>query len=124
MSKIKEIPFLNFKVFAISYGGFFGESGYFEFIEENLSEELLFLVYMAGALFVGFSKEKNEDEFIAKIRLESLMWATYIHYGLLTLSVIFIYGWGFLTIMMYNMFVLLIIFIIRFNFILFRSKNS
>jgi hypothetical protein len=73
-------------------------------------------------MMVGFSKEKNEDEYIANLRLSSLMWAVWVNYALLLLSFIFVYGMGFLHVMIYNMFTVLIIFIGRFNLILFKNK--
>ena len=73
-------------------------------------------------MMVGFSKEKNEDEYIANLRLSSLMWAVWVNYVLLLLCFIFVYGMGFLHVMIYNMFTVLIIFIGRFNLILFKNK--
>jgi hypothetical protein len=72
---------------------------------------------------VGFSKEKNEDEFIANLRLSSLLWAVLVNYGLLLLAFVFVYGFPFLNVMVYNMFTVLIIFIARFNYILHRNSN-
>jgi hypothetical protein len=82
------------------------------------------VVFIVGALFVGFSREKKEDEFIANLRLSSLMWAVWVNYILLLLAFIFIYGMGFLHVMIYNMFTVILIFIGRFNFILFKNKMS
>ena len=50
------------------------------------------------------------------------MWAVWVNYVLLLLSFIFVYGMGFLHVMIYNMFTVLIIFIGRFNLILFKNK--
>lgn len=77
-----------------------------------------------SSLFIAFSKEKEEDEYLTKIRLESLVWATYINYGLLLVSIWIFYGFGFLDILVYNMFSLLIIFIIRFNFYKYKLQRS
>lgn len=81
------------------------------------------LVILSAILF-AFSKEKDEDEFIAKIRLESLVWATYINYALLLISFLVIYGLGFINVMLCNMFTLLIFFIIRFNFYKYKLQRS
>ena len=67
---------------------------------------------------------KDEDEYIAQIRLESLLWATYINYGFLLFSILFVYGLGFYQIMVFNIFTLLVIFLVRFNFILYKSAKS
>lgn len=94
------------------------------------SEHLYMGYTIAGVLLIlsavifAFSKEKDEDEYIAKIRLESLVWATYINYGLLLISFLVIYGLGFINVMLYNMFTLLIFFIIRFNFYKYKLQRS
>jgi Ca2+-dependent lipid-binding protein len=77
-----------------------------------------------GAVMVAFAKEKHEDEFIAKIRLESFLWATYINYAILLFSFLFFYGIGFMYVMIFNMFTIIILFIVRFNYILYRSTKQ
>ena len=85
------------------------------------------ILFTIGALFVGFSKQKNEDEYIASVRHDSLLWATYVNYMLLILSMLFIYDAGFFTVMVYNMFTVLIIFLLsqktKLNF-LFNLKKE
>ena len=66
--------------------------------------------------------EKNEDEYIAGLRLSSLLWAVCVSYLLLLIAFVLVYGTPFLNVMVYNMFTVLIIFIIRFNYLL--HKNS
>lgn len=61
----------------------------FRSINENRLSSIVGVLFMTGALFVAFSREKTEDEFIAKIRLESLLWATYINYGVLLFCFLF-----------------------------------
>jgi len=114
-----KIQFPDIKVLSI----YDGSKTWFSFINNTINDEIITLLFIIGACFVGFSREKREDEFIAKNRMESLLWASYINYALLVLSVIFVYDIGFLNIMIYNMFTLLIIFIIRFNLVLIRSKK-
>ncbi|HNX85002.1 MAG TPA: hypothetical protein PKK03_11175, partial [Bacteroidales bacterium] len=80
--------------------------------------------FIISAFFVAFSREKTEDEFIARIRLESLLWATYINYGILLFCFMFFYDFGFFYVMIINMFTVLVIFIIRFQYLLHRAKKS
>ncbi|MEI6696773.1 MAG: hypothetical protein WCO13_11960 [Bacteroidota bacterium] len=119
-----EIPFLNIKVFAVVSDKFFGTYETFKFIEQNITNELMGSLIILGALFLAFSKEKNEDEYIGKIRLESLLWATYINYALLLFCILFIYGMSFFSVMMYNMVALLIFFLIRFNLMLYKLRRQ
>jgi len=115
---------LNTKVFAIVNNEILGKSQFFTFINTNITNTLVGILFIVGALLVGFSKEKNEDEFIANLRLSSLLWAVLINYILLLFSFAFIYGTAFLNVMLYNMFTVLIIFIARFNYVLYSNSKS
>lgn len=115
---------INSKVFAIYSDEIFSKSKTFQCIETNITPTLIGLLFMIGALLVTFSKEKSEDEYISSLRLASLQWAILVNYILLFLSFLFIYGLGFIDVMVYNMFTVLIIFIARFNYVLFISKKS
>jgi len=123
-----EIKFLDTKVFAIYSAGLniFGEGKVTSFglEKDNITDEIVSILFIVGAVMVAFSKEKQEDEFIAKTRLESLVWATYINYAILILCIIFFYGSGFFMVMIFNLFTILLIFIIRFNYFLYKSKKS
>lgn len=94
---------------------------FFGFTKTNTVVGTLFLI---GAMLVSFSQEKIEDEYIANLRLSSLLWALLVSHGLLLIAFLFVYGIPFLNVMMYNMFTTLIIFIIRFNYILSRDSRS
>jgi small-conductance mechanosensitive channel len=116
--------FLDLKVFAVFSDDFFGSDTIFGLVKNNITDEIVGILFIIGALFVAFSKEKQEDEFIAKTRLESLVWATYINYVILILCFMFFYDGGFWWVMIINMFTILIFFIFRFYLILYMSKKS
>ncbi|HQW11935.1 MAG TPA: hypothetical protein PK076_05170 [Saprospiraceae bacterium] len=111
------------KVFAIFNKEIFGQSQFFTLFETNITLTVVGVLFIIGAMMVGFSKEKREDEFIAKLRLSSLLWAVWVNYALLFLAFFFVYGTDFLTVMMYNMFTILIIFIVRFNYLLYKNSK-
>ena len=100
------------------------ESKLWEVIEDDFTQELIGILFIVSAIFVAFSKEKNEDEYIAKIRLESLLWATYATFAIQIFCLLFFYELTFLKSMIVNMFTLLIVFIVRYNFIIYRSKSQ
>lgn len=116
---------LSFKatVFAVYSDPLLGDSQVLQFVQTNIIPTVTGVLFIIGALLVGFSKEKNEDEYIASLRLSSLLWAVFVNYILLLISFIFIYGMAFLSVMLYNMFTVLIIFIARFNYLLFRNSK-
>ncbi len=119
-----ELAFLDARVFAIYDDEIMGETIYFKMTDNNLTDEILGILLLIGSVLVAFSKEKDEDEFIMKIRLESLLWATFVNVGFLLFCLMFIYGMMFFTVMMLNMYSLLILFIIRFNIIMYRTKKQ
>ncbi len=98
--------------------------GIFRIIKTDMNLTIWCIIAIAGLLFVAFSRLKSEDEYIAKIRYESLLWAVYINFILLIIATIFFYSEDFLGIIFYNMFTPLIIFIIRFHFLLIKLHKS
>jgi len=89
----------------------------------NLTDELALTGIIVGLLFIAFAREKTEDEYIAQTRLESLKWAVLINYILLLVATWLVHGFAYIDVMMYNMLTVLIIFIIRFNYVLNSSKK-
>ena len=115
--------FLNFHVFAIANQGFFKPVSFFSITQTNVFGDICALLLIIGAFLIAFSKEKTEDEYISKIRLDSLLWATYLNYAILILAIVFVYGLAFLWILIFNMFTTLFFFLIRFNWILYKTKS-
>ncbi len=115
---------LEATVFAIYDGGLFDPAKAFVLIDNSIVDELVAAGAIIGGVLAAFSEEKDEDEYIAKIRLESLLWATYINYGFLLFSVLFIYGLGFYQVMLFNMFTVLFIFLVRFNYVLYKTSRA
>ncbi|HVB02428.1 MAG TPA: hypothetical protein VNE41_01790 [Chitinophagaceae bacterium] len=111
------------RVFAIFPGDIFGFTRPFSFIRTNITDTVVGILCIGGAMLVAFSREKKEDEYIASIRFSSLLWAVCINYFFLLLAFLFVYGTSFLTVMVYNMFTVLILFITRFNYLLFKHAK-
>ena len=97
------------------------ENGFFKIIENSIVDELAVLAIIIGGLLVGFSKEKIEDEFVYKLRKDSLVWAIIFNYTVLIFAVLFIYSFTFFDVLVFNMFTPLIFFIFRFNFLKHKS---
>ena len=89
----------------------------------DISHTVIVGLMIVGGLLVAFSKEKKEDEYISNLRLSSFQWALLISYLLLFLANFFLYGWQFLNLMALNMFTPLFLFILRFNYLIYRTKN-
>ncbi len=115
---------INTTVFAICSNEYLGNTHYFSFIKTDIVNTVVGVLFIIGGLLVGFAREKNEDEYISNLRLNSLLWAVLVNYLLLLFMFIFIYGLGFLNVMIYNMFTTLVIFIAKFNYSLFRNSKT
>lgn len=107
--------YIKVKVFSIYEDPIFGKSKFFTIVEKGIFDELVSILIIVGGLIVGFTKEKIEDEFIYKIRKDSLVWALIVNYIVLLVAVVFVYDITFLHVLFFNMFTPLIIFIIRFT---------
>lgn len=92
--------------------------------QQNLTDELALTGIIIGLLFIAFSSEREEDEFINKIRLESLQWAVLLNYILLIIATWVIYDTAYFDVMIYNMLTILLLFIFRFHIILWRYQYS
>jgi hypothetical protein len=89
-----------------------------EALSNNLTDELASVLFMVCLILIAFSEEKEEDEFISMLRLESLQWSVYFNYGLLIIAILFIYDMAFFQALIYNMYSILVFFILRFNYVL------
>lgn len=118
-----EFEFLDSKVFTFYSNGLGGEETVMGFLRGNYTNTIVGILFLLGAVLVAFSKEKHEDEFIAKTRLESLVWAVYVNYAVLALCMLFFFNLEFLMVMIFNMFTVLIFFILRFYFILYKTNK-
>lgn len=116
--------FLEISVFAIANQGFMQQTEYFTFLEKNITVDLALIMLITGGVLVCFSKEKLEDEYIRALRLESLVWAVVINYALLLLAIIFLHGLSFFYALTANMITILLIFILRFEWIKQKIKKE
>ncbi|WP_395044327.1 hypothetical protein [Flavobacterium sp.] len=115
---------MNIKVFAIYKTNILGDPQVFTFINNHFFDETLTIIFIISVLLIGFSKLKNEDEMIAKIRYESLVWATYFNLFLLLFNTLFFYGLFYGNFIILNIFSQLLFFIIRFHYKIYQLNKS
>lgn len=116
--------YFKIRVFAMINDQLISKPNYFTFVENGILDELILISIIVGALLVGFSKTKNEDEYISKIRYESLVWATYFNFTLIILSTVFVYGFQYFNVLLANVFAMLLFFIIRFHYMIYKLNKS
>ncbi len=90
----------------------------------NLTNTLLGILLIIGGLLLMLSKAKQEDEYISELRLNALLWAVVVNYAMLLLALMLVFDFNFLYVMIYNMFTILLIFILRFEYLLYQAKKS
>ena len=71
---------------------------------------------VSGAILATCSREKIEDEMVRQVRLSSLLVALYANYAVLIVCSLLVYDLDFLLVMMYNMFTMLLIFMVVFRY--------
>lgn len=115
----------EFSWLTIQFGedqGFFSEL--FDPSKENFTLEIALIGVFVSLFLIAFSREKEEDEYIQKLRLDSLLVACYANTFILILGTVLFYGFGYLEFMGYNMFTIQLIFIARFRWVLHKQKQS
>ncbi len=80
------------------------------------------LIYLSMVMIL-FSRNKNEDEYITKIRLDALAWAVIINSFLLIIFSTAFWFDSFYIVLYGNLYSLLIIAIIRFYYLYFKTKS-
>lgn len=120
------LPEINFKMPSLYFDTFFddeNESGFFRMARAN-SLSIAMILLTIGLLFIGFSKEKVEDEFVQYLRAQSLIWATYATAILFIVATLLIYGISYIYIPFLVFYVFLILFIIKFKVELYRFNKG
>ena len=120
------LPEFHFKMPSLYFDTFFddeNESGFFRMARTN-TLSLAMPVLTIGLLFIGFSKEKVEDEFVQYLRTQSLIWATYVTAALFIITTLLIYGISYLYVPFLVFFVFLILFIVKFRIEVHRANKG
>lgn len=84
--------------------------------------DLLSMLPLSLLLWV-YSREREEDEFINSTRLEAMQIAVYVNYAILLLSNFFVFGVDFLGIQLVNLVTIPLIFLLWFNFKVYRISR-
>ena len=120
------LPEIHFKMPSLYFDTFFddeNESGFFRMATAN-SLSIAMILLTIGLLFIGFSKEKVEDEFVQYLRAQSLIWATYVTAILFIATTLLIYGIAYIYVPFLVFYVFLILFIIKFRIELHRFNKG
>lgn len=95
-----------------------------DFADYNLTNELALTGIALGLLMVAFAQEKTEDEYVSHLRLKSWQWSVLVSYAVTFLIIFTFYGFNFLSGLIHNIYTVLIVFIIKFNWSLYKFRKE
>lgn len=110
---------VELRVFAL-----FSQKGFAKMITTDFWNDSIIIILTISLLFIGFSREKDEDEYISRLRGESLVWATIAYSVFILLATCLVYDMSFLGVLFCAPFITLILFIIKFNIALYRFRKE
>ena len=100
----------------------FVETKIFATFNTNFADELIMLLFVIGFSLVALSREKNESDKLDFIRAKALVKALISNTLLLVLSVLFVYGSGFIAILVLNLFSFLVFYVCIFYYL--KKKDN
>ncbi|MDO5443359.1 MAG: hypothetical protein Q4G10_06775 [Bacteroidia bacterium] len=74
--------------------------------------------------FIALSKEKDEDEMTALIRMKSFVFSFWVMAAILAFSILFVYGIMFMEFAFVAVFLVFLIYIVKFNFAMRRIRRE
>ena len=93
-------------------------------LKDPLINNYIVIGLWLGVLFVGCSREKIEDEMIARIRLNALLIALYIQATFIIVATFVCNNLDYLTVMMYNLVTYPLIFVTAYRSMLWRARKE
>ena len=100
------------------------ENKFFVTLTTNVTDDLILVLLISGFGFVVFSNERTESENLDLIRASALAKASITNIVFLLLSVFFIYGNGFIAIMVINLFSVSLFYLFFFYFLIHNKSIS
>ena len=99
-------------VFAV-YSSFL-ETKTFATFRTNVADEITLILILAGLSLIVFSKEKHEAAGMDALRLKALFMALILNILFLLFSILFIFGTGFIAMLVLNIFSFVILYLVFF----------
>lgn len=91
---------------------------------DHLCNNIVLFGILLGVLFITCSRERIEDECIARIRLNALLGALYATFGLTLITALVLYDFKFLYFMIFNLCLLPVLFLIIEQLLLWRFRQE
>ena len=82
----------------------------------DLVTEVGMMGLLVSLCFIALSREKDEDEMTAHIRMESFVWSLWFTSAILAFGILFIMGLNFLSFALVALYLYYLVYILKFNF--------
>ena len=115
---------VNLSAFDVWMPALVGYSGWFTIEDTNLIDEIAMLGLLVSLVFIGLSRERDEDEMTAHIRMQSFVWSAWATSAAIALGIFFVYGIEFVTFMLVAMYLYLMLYAIKFNLAMYRERKE
>ncbi len=109
-------------VFAV-YSAFI-ETKTFATFPTNVADELILILLLSGFLLLVFSREKQENLIPEFLRLKAFMYSLIVNTALLLFSVIFVYGSGFIAVLVFNIISIPVFYLTAFYILKKKQKSQ
>lgn len=119
-----EPSFLSFNVPALLGSDLGHPTGWLTTVSANISYTLTGVLFIVGGMLVAFAREENEDEYIMQLRLSAFQWSVFANYALLLFVFLAVYGIDFLLVLSYNLYTVIVLFILRFHYLLYANRKA
>ena len=106
------------------YDGIIGDGKWFTMTIDTIYDEIWTIGLLLSLTFIALAKEKDEDEMISKIRLESMAWSLWVTVVLFALETLWVFGFAYMESTFLTLFIYLVIFIVKFNYEMFKLKRG
>jgi hypothetical protein len=112
------------KTFAIASEGLSHTKWFGIYDGGGILDEICMIGLIISFLLICFSKEKNEDEMIKSIRMNSLIWSLIVSSGILIFGIMFFYEFAFLNFTFIYLFIIYLLFIVKFHCELYKFRRN
>lgn len=81
-------------------------------------------LFILGFSILILSKEKDDDEYIMQLRLDSFLWAFYANAIFLIIANLTVWGFSFLSVWEFEFYAVPLLTLLRFKYLLYKSKRN
>ena len=108
---------LRFEIPVFAVVSSFMETKLFTTFSTNFADELTMILLFSGLFILAMSGEKDENEQVKASRQKAVKTTLIINSAILAFAILFIYGSGFMAVIIANPFMPFIIYLILFSFL-------